>query len=287
MKTNGQSVKNDQTPQAMLLQKASPLKRTAYYALEDIVGGNSTARLIGILLFFLILANAVLVFVMVQFNLNQDDKVSWFYRISTVIFFVEYCFRLWIADIVYPNVSPFQARCRYALSFFGIIDLLAFLPSMITWFMPVSDSILHIINVLRLTRLIKISRYMRGLETISRVIKKSRSEIVAAVLVILLLIVVCSILMYEVEHPAQPDKFNSLLTGIYWAVTTVTGTGYGDIVPITTAGRVIASITMLLSVGLIAIPGGIFSAGFVAEYQALQHQRRGRTKKENDEYFDD
>ena len=116
-------------------------------------------------------------------------------------------------------------------------------------------------------RVIKISRYMRGLRTIGRVLVMRKHEIAAAFMVIMLLILISSVLMYEVEHDAQPDKFSSLFTGMYWAVTTITGTGYGDLVPITPLGRFIGSIIMLLAVAVVAIPGGIFSAGFVAEYQ--------------------
>lgn len=107
---------------------------------------------------------------------------------------------------------------------------------MAAWFLPVTPALQNIISVVRLVRLIKISRYMRGLRTIGRVISKHYHEIVASFLVIAMLVVVASVVMYEIEHPAQPDKFNNLLSGIYWAVTTVTGTGYGDLVPITPAG---------------------------------------------------
>lgn len=87
--------------------------------------------------------------------------------------------------------------------------------------------------------------------------------------------------MYELEHQAQPTKFNNLLSGVYWAVTTVTGTGYGDLVPITPLGRIAGSIIMILSVGLVAIPGGIFAAGFVAEYQNANYRKIERDIKTN------
>ncbi len=270
-----------------LLSKASPFKREAFYALEDIASGNAWARFFGVALFALIVANAVLVFVLVQMNFTEDATSLTFYAISTLIFFVEYLFRIWVADLVYPRYEGIKARLRYIVSPFGIIDLLAFLPSMIAWFFPINPLWRHAINVLRLVRLIKLSRYMRGLRTIGRVVRKSRSEIVAAFLVILLLTVISSILMYEVEHPVQPDKFNSLLTGVYWAITTVTGTGYGDIVPVTGLGRFIGSVTMLLSVGIVAIPGGIFSAGFVAEYQNMSRRRSRSHEASDDEYYDE
>lgn len=123
---------------------------------------------------------------------------------------------------------------------------------------------------------------MRGLRTIGRVISKHYHEIVASFLVIAMLVVVASVVMYEIEHPAQPDKFNNLLSGIYWAVTTVTSTGYGDLVPITPAGRIVGSVIMFLSVALVAIPGGIFSAGFVAEFQNANLRKIERDVRRED-----
>lgn len=148
--------------------------------------------------------------------------------------------------------------------------------------LPVTPALQNVISVVRLVRLIKISRYMRGLRTIGRVISKHYHEIVASFLVIAMLVVVASVVMYEIEHPAQPDKFNNLLSGIYWAVTTVTSTGYGDLVPITPAGRIVGSVIMFLSVALVAIPGGIFSAGFVAEFQNANLRKIERDVRRED-----
>lgn len=90
--------------------------------------------------------------------------------------------------------------------------------------------------------------------------------------------------MYEAEHTAQPEAFDSILTGIYWAMTTITTTGYGDLVPITALGRVIGFIVMVLSIAIVAIPAGIFSAGFVEEFRA---QRNGRVPIMTDADQDD
>ena len=240
-------------------------------------------------LFVLILLNAVVVFVSTQPGLDPvtADVVAGFYRFSTVCFCVEYFARIWIADLAFGNCTPARARLRYICSPWGIIDLLSFGPNMVAWFVPVTPVLLNVINVVRLVRLVKISRYMRGLRTIGRVIAKHYHEIVAAFLVIALLVVVSSVIMYEIEHPAQPDKFNNLLSGVYWAVTTITGTGYGDLVPITPAGRIVGSVIMFLSVALVAIPGGIFSAGFVAEFQNANLRKIERDVRREDARQDD
>ena len=93
-------------------------------------------------------------------------------------------------------------------------------------------------------------------------------------MVLALLTVTASVLMYEIEHPVQPEKFDSVFTGMYWAMTTITTTGYGDLVPVTAAGRLVGFCTMLLSIGVVAIPAGIFSAGFVSEFRAQDTRDR-------------
>ena len=266
------------------LSHTNQLKRETFYALENLRRTSWPARFVGGALFALILLNAVVVFVSTQPGLDPvtADVVAGFYRFSTVCFCIEYFARIWIADLAFGNCTPSRARLRYICSPWGIIDLLSFAPNVVAWFVPVTAALGQIINVVRLVRLVKISRYMRGLRTIGRVIAKHYHEIVAAFLVIALLVVVSSVVMYEIEHPAQPDKFNNLLSGVYWAVTTVTGTGYGDLVPVTPAGRIVGSVIMFLSVALVAIPGGIFSAGFVAEFQNANLRKIERDVRRED-----
>lgn len=261
------------------LKSAPGIKRQTFYALEDVRKANLGGRICGVGLFVLIVVNALLIFAMADPIQNGEnvflsaDPIGWLFRFSTVCFALEYGARIWTADLLYGSLSPWKARLKYITSIWGIIDLLAFLPNLLSWFIPMTNTLRNTINLLRLVRLIKISRYMRGLETIGRVLSMRRHEIIASLMVLFLLICVSSVLMYEVEHPAQPDKFNSLLTGIYWGVTTVTSTGYGDITPITDVGRMLGSVIMLLGIGIVAIPSGILSAGFVAEYQNTSQHR--------------
>ena len=271
------------------LVNSSEVKRQAFYALEDPRHARWPARIVGYGLFVLILLNAVVVFASAQPGLDPvaADVVQGFYRFSTVCFCIEYLARIWIADLAFGDVALARARLKYMLSGWGIIDLLSFGPNLAAWFLPITPALQNVISVVRLVRLVKISRYMRGLRTIGRVLSKHYHEIVAAFLVIAMLVVVSSVVMYEIEHPAQPDKFDSLLSGVYWAVTTVTGTGYGDLVPITPAGRIVGSVIMFLAVALVAIPGGIFSAGFVAEFQNANLRKIERDVRREDARQDD
>lgn len=260
------------------LLQASAFKRQAFFALEDVRAARGAARVVGIALFVLIAANAVLVFVEPQVNVSSgvSQALLVFGLASSACFAVEYVARLWVADLVHPGRTPVRARLRYAFSPMGLIDLLAFLPGLLVLAVPVSASALNAARIIRLLRLIKLSRYMRGLRSIVSVFQKRRHEIVAAFMVLALLTVTASVLMFEVENPAQPDKFDSVFTGMYWAMTTITTTGYGDLVPVTAAGRLIGFATMLLSIGVVAIPAGIFSAGFVSEFRTQDARARAR-----------
>ena len=245
------------------------LKQQVYFALENIYAGGMGARIVGLALIALICANALFVFIPegVLTQAWASETLRWLSLGSTLVFFAEYCSRIWVADMARPHVPPARARLRYVLSPLGIIDLLAFLPSMLAWFFALPSGLLGIITLLRLVRLIKITRYMRGMHTIMRVIKRRRHEIVASFMVLGLLAVIASVLMYEVERAAQPEVFDSALTGLYWAITTMSSTGYGDLAPITPLGRLIGWALMVLSIAVVAIPGGIFSAGFVEEFR--------------------
>ncbi|MDU1882241.1 MAG: ion transporter, partial [Eggerthella sp.] len=159
----------------------SAFKREAYFALEDVRRGNAVARIVGIALFALIVANAILVFAETQPGIPAGVSAALlaFGLASSVCFGLEYAARLWTADLVHPDASPARARMRYALSPMGIIDLLAFAPGLLVLF-----------------------------------------------------------------------------------------------VPVTAAGRLVGFCTMLLSIGVVAIPAGIFSAGFVSEFRAQDARDR-------------
>lgn len=240
-----------------------------YLSLEDPMLAKPVGRAFGLTLLVLIVVNAFILDAETsKMGPVLQGTLFTFNIVSTAAFAIEYFLRIRIANMVYPNLTPVKARFRYCFSLMGIIDMLSFVPSLIMFFLPLSPAISDAVRIIRLVRLIKISRYMAGLRTIKIVLIKRRSEIIAAFMLLALLTIASSVLMYEAEHAAQPDVFDSIFTGIYWAMTTITTTGYGDIVPITALGRIIGFATMVLAIATIAIPSGIFSAGFVEAFRA-------------------
>jgi voltage-gated potassium channel len=180
----------------------------------------------------------------------------------TVTFTVEYLLRLWVS----------REPARYARSFYGIIDLLAVLPTYLAIVFPAGRFLiaLRILRVLRVFRILKLAHYVREAAVLSTALRASRHKIIVFVSTVLTVVVVVGALMYLIEGPER--GFTSIPTGMYWAIVTLTTVGYGDLSPTTTLGRMLASALMILGYGIIAVPTGIVTLEL--NRAAQQDQRR-------------
>lgn len=165
----------------------------------------------------------------------------------TVLFTIEYAARLWCA----------ADRLRYARSFYGVIDLLALLPTWIGLILPEGRflGVIRVLRVLRIFRILKLTQYVSEASILSQALAAARYKIVVFMFTILTAVSVIGSLMYLVEGPEH--GFTSIPTAMYWAIVTMTTVGYGDISPATTLGRLLASALMILGYGIIAVPTGI------------------------------
>lgn len=189
--------------------------------------------------------------------------------ITIIIFAIEYCLRLWTAEYAFPEEKKWKARFRFMISFYGIIDLVTFLPYFLPLFFPKGAVAFRIFRVMRIFRLFKINSRYDAFNVIVNVLNEKKNQIFSSICMILILMVASSLCMYSLEHEAQPDKFKNAFSGIWWSVSTLLTVGYGDIYPITTAGKIMAIVISFLGVGMVAIPTGIISAGFVENYTKL------------------
>lgn len=171
--------------------------------------------------------------------------------------------RVWTSDLLYSNCSPLNSRFKYVFSFMALIDLFAILPFYIPFIIPIDLRILRMIRIVRLFRVFKVNRYTRALSTIGNVFKNKKSQLLSSVFVVVLLMIVASVLMYNVENEAQPEAFSNAFSALWWAVATLTTVGYGDIYPVTVLGKILSGIIAVLGIGLVAVPTGIISAGFI------------------------
>ncbi len=214
----------------------------------------------------LIVANvlAVTLDTVPDIHARYAEYFAWFEVLSIAAFTIEYILRLWTApeDLRYGR-GAIGGRLRYAMRPLMIVDLLAFAPA---YFLPLVPSLdTRILRVFRLLRLLKIGRYSPALVTLGHVIVSERRTIMGTLLMLLGVMCISAEVLYVLEGHVQPEKFGTLPDAMWWSITTLTTVGYGDAVPITVAGKMVASLTMIMGLGLFALPVGIVATAFVDE----------------------
>ena len=179
-------------------------------------------------------------------------RVEWFF---TGLFTLEYALRIWCS----PN------RKRYTLSPFGIVDLLAILPTYVAFYFPDASSLLivRLIRILRIFRVLRLFQFLSEANVLARSLANSRRKIFVFFSLLLILTTIFGCLMYVIEGPA--NGFGTIPKSIYWAIVTITTVGYGDVVPHTPVGQFLASIGMLTGYAIIAVPTGILTAELALE----------------------
>lgn len=190
--------------------------------------------------------------------------------VTMVIFLAEYILRLWTADCLYPDKSGPAAVFKFAVSFYGVVDLLTILPYFCPFFIPSGAVAFRMLRVVRILHLFRINSRYDAFNVISEVLKEKKNALVSSVFLVLVLMLAASLCMYGLEHDAQPENFSNAFSGIWWSVSTLLTVGYGDIYPITIGGRIMAIVIAFLGVGVVAIPTGIISAGFVEYYTKIK-----------------
>ncbi len=173
----------------------------------------------------------------------------------TLLFTAEYIARLYCAP----------SRWRYARSFFGVIDLLAILPTYLALFFPELHALIdvRVLRLLRIFRILKLTQYLEEYRLLGLALAASRRKILVFLFTIWMVVVIMGTVMYVVEGPQ--NGFTNIPTGVYWAITTMTTVGFGDITPKTDLGRLIASVMMITGWGVLAVPTGIVTAEMVAQ----------------------
>ncbi len=180
------------------------------------------------------------------------EALEWF---ITALFTIEYVLRLISA----------RGRRRYAFTFYGIIDLLAVLPTWLSLFIPGSKylAVIRVVRVIRVFRILKLVTYLGEASLLTRALQASRRRITVFVVAVLCLVVIFGSLMYLIE--GEENGFTSIPRSVYWAIVTLTTVGYGDIAPKTALGQIIASVMMIVGYGIIAVPTGIVTVEMTRE----------------------
>ncbi|MBR4145538.1 MAG: ion transporter [Lachnospiraceae bacterium] len=195
--------------------------------------------------------------------------------ITVAVFCVEYILRLVTADYLYPEDGKVKSRLHFMISFDGVVDLLTILP-----FMFLSGFIaFRILRIVRIFHLFRINTHYDSFNVIRLVIHERWKQIGSSLVIIFIIMLAASLGMYSVEH-ATNEGFENAFSGMWWSVSALLTVGYGDIYPITVMGKIMGIITAFAGVGLVAIPTGIISAGFVEQYRLNSEADRIHTDVE-------
>ena len=175
--------------------------------------------------------------------------------VSVAVFTVEYAARVWVS-------REAGGRLRYMLSPMALVDLVAILPFYLG-FLVAAD--LRFLRALRLLRLFKLTRHFAAIGILADVMRAEARAFGAAILVMLILMVIAASGMHLVEHRAQPEAFGSIPAAMWWAMVTLTTVGYGDVTPITSMGKLIGAVIMVMGIGMVALPAGMLASRFSEE----------------------
>ena len=245
------------------MSKSVDLKHRVYEALSG-SPASKVAKVVSVSLMALILLNvlAVVAESVESIRLQYKDCLAGFEVFSVAVFNLEYVLRIWSCTSVPRFLHPFTGRLRYLFTPLAIVDLLAILPAILMW-TGVDLRVLRILRLVRMFRLAKLGRYSRTLQTMVNIVRHKREELALSVMLMLTMLVIASSLMYTVENAEQPEAFSSIPASMWWGITTLTTVGYGDVYPVTAAGKLLAAAISVIGIGLFALPAGIIASAFI------------------------
>ena len=246
--------------------RPASLRHRVYEILEGVRVDDRVADALDMFLVVLILANVAAFAAETVPSLHHEyaDWFSAFEAFSVSVFTIEYLARLWTAvEVPFLRRQPaWRARLKWAGRPYLIIDLLAILPFYLHHMFGLD---LRFVRVLRLLRFLKLSRYSPAMHTLVRVLYNERRALSGAGLLLFAAVTFAATGIYFLEHEAQPDKFGSVPESAWWAIATLTTVGYGDVVPITTVGKLFGAFVMVTGLCILALPVAIISTGFSQE----------------------
>ncbi|MBG0810162.1 ion transporter [Methylosinus sp. H3A] len=248
------------------LSPLSRLRLRVHFLLDSGGVGSRAARLVhGALMTLVILSVGA---VILESDPDHAARFGPIFRIveyvAVAAFSVEYALRIWSAPdhTLYAGMRPAQARLAFLFSASALIDLIAIAPIYLSVFVAAD---LRILLFLRLARFFKLARYSPGIRSIFAVLDAERKALAASGIVLFGVVLFMATAMHVVEHDAQPEAFRSIPASMWWAIQTIATVGYGDVVPQTPAGRVIAAISMVMGFVMLGLPVGIVATAFAEE----------------------
>ena len=256
------------------------LRQQLAIILEDEEPRGLVTRLVNSALALLIVVNVSCVILESVEPIRKHFALTFelFEHAVTAIFAAEYALRVWTCvdfrDPLYRD--PLLGRMRYIRSFFALVDLVAVLPAVIGFF---GAADLRVLRLLRLLRMLKLVRHSTTFGLLFAVLREERQSITALLFVLLLTVTISGSLMYMIENEVQPEVFSSIPVAMWWGIETLTTVGYGDIVPMTVAGRIVGGCVSIIGIGTLALFSGLITVGFLDQLKIYRehHPHHPRT----------
>lgn len=239
-------------------------RRRLYTILDPSEKGGPLERVFEVFLILIILLNILAIMLESIDEINNEYAPFFrdFHIFSMAFFTIEYVARIY-SIVENPKYSDsLRGRLKFAGTPIALIDLFSFLPFYFIFF-PIDLRFLRIFRLMALFRMFKIARYLHAMNIFKRVLVDRKEQLVLSFLFILFVLVIISFIMFYVERDVQPDKFSSIPATMWWGISTLTTVGYGDLVPVTAMGKFLGGIFAIAGVGLLALPAGILSSGFL------------------------
>jgi voltage-gated potassium channel len=239
------------------------LRRRLFLTLDPTSRGGIVETIFEVVLIVTIILNIIAITLESVKELSDAYQIYFerFEIFSVAFFTIEYIARVY-SIVEDPKFShPVKGRLKYMVTPMALVDLLAFVPFYLR-FLPLDLRFLRIFRLMGFFRMFKVVRYLNALNSFKRVIIERKEQLILSFIFILFILVIISVVMFYAERDAQPDKFTSIPATMWWGIATLTTVGYGDLVPVTTLGKILGGMFAITGVGLLALPAGILSSGF-------------------------
>jgi voltage-gated potassium channel len=247
-----------------------------YQIVEKAEPGDKLSLAFDIFITVLILLNVAMV--VVETVEETHLRFGLFFRlfeiVSVLIFTVEYVLRVASCNFDVRYRRFFWGNVKYIFSFMALVDLFAILPFYLPMVFPVDLRFLRAFRLLRFFRILRAKRYVEALQLLKKVFYEAREELITAFTFVAILLLIGSTLVYYFENPVQPDAFPNVPATLWWGVMTLTTVGYGDVTPVTTGGKIVASAVAVLGLLTFAIPTAILGTEFLNELRK-KREREG------------
>jgi len=241
-------------------------RRRIYEILHHGTVGDRTSRTVGQFIVLLIIVNLIAVTLESMPDLAERHGAAFttVEILSLTVFSLEYALRVWVAvdHPPYHHLGPHRARLKFVFSPMGIVDLLAVLPF---WFTLVLPADLRVVLVFRVVRFLKLTRYSAGMSSLLHVVYAERRALFGCFIILLGATLIAASIMHLIERNVQPDRFGTIPDAMWWAIVTLGTLGYGDVVPVTALGRVVAGVTIFFGLIMVALPVGIVATAFAEQ----------------------